>query len=79
MCGPSCYCQFCENQKNTSDSFSHVDLLVDELLQDDNEENYVDESEDDLEEWQQQEMNDDELRTLMEFVFGPDSDDEREL
>ena len=42
-----------------------------------NEDIYVDNSEDDLAEWQQEQMdNDEELCTLMEFVFGSDSEDD---
>ena len=54
-------------------------MLVDELLQEDEEAKYVEDSEDDLDEWQQQRMNDDEeFHTLMDFVFGPESDDDWE-
>ena len=36
--------------------------------------NYVDDSEDDLSEWQREEMDpDEELNTLMHFVFASDS------
>ena len=56
----------------------NTDLFVDELLHE-NEENYVDDSEDELDQWQQEQMDDDkELHTLMEFVFGSDSSDETE-
>ena len=51
--------------------------MVDELLQEDDTNIYVEDSEDDLEEWRQDEMDaDEELKTLMEFVFGSDSDQE---
>ena len=79
VCGPSCYCQFCTNHSHTHIATSeHVDLLVDELVQVQNDDDiYVDDSEDDLVEWQQEEMDaDDELNTLMDFVFGSDSSPE---
>ena len=51
--------------------FTTDDLVVDELV---SENVYVDDSEDDLSEWQREEMDaDDELNTLMHFVFGSDS------
>ena len=81
LCGPSCYCQFCTNNTKTqtiAEHTSNTDLFVDELLHE-NEENYVDDSEDELDQWQQEQMDDDEeLHTLMEFVFGSDSSDETE-
>ena len=79
VCGPSCYCQCCTNHSHTHIATSeHVDLLVDELVQVQNDDDiYVDDSEDDLVEWQQEKMDtDDELNTLMDFVFGSDSSPE---
>ena len=80
QCGPSCYCQFCTNNRKTTQTNapSHeIDLLVDELVQESDDGPYVDDSDDDLVEWRQEEMDDDEeLRTLMEFVFGSESDKE---
>ena len=79
-CGPSCYCQFCTNHRHTGTNTSaHTDLLVDELVQQNSEDVYVDDSEDDLSEWQREEMDaDDELNTLMHFVFGSDSGTEED-
>jgi hypothetical protein len=55
----------------------YTDLLVDELLQDAAEDIYVDDSDDDLMEWQQEEMDkDEELSSIMASVFGPESDEE---
>ena len=79
VCGPSCYCQFCTNHSHTHRATSeHVDLLVDELVQVQNDDDlYVDDSKDDLVEWQQEEMDaDDELNTPMDFAFGSDSSPE---
>ena len=43
-------------------------------MQQNSEDVYVDDSEDDLSEWQREEMDpDEELNTLMHFVFGSDS------
>ena len=50
---------------------------MDELIGENSEEVFVEESEDDLDEWQQEEMNEDEeLSAIMDFVFGPDSDED---
>ena len=78
-CGPSCACHFCTNitAHIYTCSSDVTDLVVDELLQEDDTNIYVEDSEDDLEEWRQDEMDaDEELKTLMEFVFGSDSDQE---
>lgn len=41
--------------------------------------NYVEESDDDLEELRVEEMNnDEELQVLMDFVFGPEMEDEED-
>ena len=54
--------------------FTTGDLVVDELVQQNSEDVYVDDSEDDLSEWQREEMDpDEELNTLMHFVFTSDS------
>ena len=54
--------------------FTTGDLVVDELVQQNSEDVYVDDSEDDLSEWQREEMDpDEELNTLMHFVFASDS------
>ena len=54
--------------------FTTGDLVVDELVQQNSEDVYVDDSEDDLSEWQREEMGpDEELNTLMHFVFASDS------
>ena len=50
-----------------------IDLVVDELIQENENDDdaYVEDSEDDLEEWHHEEMDgDEEFRTLVEFVFG---------
>ena len=47
------------------------------MLGENTDDTYVDESEDDLEDWWSEEMDaDEELKTLMEFVFGPELDQE---
>ena len=78
QCGPSCYCQFCNNlntQRHTCPD--ETDLVVQELLKENNADTYTDDSDDGLEDWRREEMDDDEeLRTLMEFVFGSESDQE---
>ena len=52
-----------------------TDLVVQELLEENNADTYTDDSDDGLEDWRREEMDDDEeLRTLMEFVFGSESD-----
>ena len=57
--------------------FTTGDLVVDELVQQNSEDVYVDDSEDDLSEWQREEMDpDEELNTLMHFVFASDSSTE---
>ena len=54
-----------------------TDLVVQELLEENNADTYTDDSDDGLEDWRREEMDDDEeLRTLMEFVFGSESDQE---
>ena len=83
-CGPSCCCHFCTNTCNETQTQIHtpsheIDLVVDELIQENenNDDAYVEDSEDDLEEWHHKEMDGDEkLRTLVEFVFGSESDKE---
>ena len=80
-CGPSCCCHFCTNTCNETQTQIHapsheIDLVVDELIEN-NDDAYVEDSEDDLEEWHHEEMDEDEeLRTLMDFVFGSESDKE---
>ena len=47
------------------------------LLEEYHEDVYVDESDDDLEELRAEEMDkDEELQDLMDFVFGPETEDE---
>ena len=79
-CGPSCLCQFCNNLNKHGQSYTssqETDLVVQEIIQENTDDTYVDESEDDLDDWRSEEMDaDEELHTLMEFVFGPDSDQE---
>ena len=77
-CGPSCTC------KNTVQSQAQTcpdetDLLVTDLLEEDFEDVYVEESDDDLEELRVEEMDkDEELQSIMDFVFGPEIEDEDE-
>ena len=78
-CGPSCSCHFCKNtinpQKETCTS--ETDLLVQDLLEEHSDDTYVEESDDDLEDLRNEEMdNDQELQELMDYVFGPETDDE---
>ena len=78
QCGLSSYCQFCNNlntQRHTCPD--ETDLVVQELLEENNADTYTDDSDDGLEDWRREEMDDDEeLRTLMEFAFGSESDQE---
>ena len=71
-------CVFCNNTQTLDrQSYSQNDLVVEELLEEQDEDEYVDDSEDDLDQFRKEEMyNDDELRTLMEFVFGEESSDD---
>ena len=78
-CGPSCLCHFCKNNPNaTKEScMNDTDLVVQDLLEEPSDDTYIEESDDDLEEFRSEEMDDDEeLRVLMDFVFGPNSDEE---
>ena len=51
--------------------------MVQELLDERTDDVHIEESDDDLDDLRQEEMdNDEELQVLMDFVFGPDSDDE---
>ena len=70
---------FCQNNQNAGEATSRneTDLVVQDLLEEQSEDTYTDESDDDLDEFRREEMEDDtELRALMEFVFGPESDKE---
>ena len=52
-------------------------LYIQELLEENNADTFTDDSDDGLEDWRCEEMDDDEeLRMLMEFVFGSESDQE---
>ena len=54
-----------------------TDLVVQDLLEEKDDETYIDDSDDDLDDWRREEMDDDqELKALMEFVFGCESDQE---
>ena len=78
-CGPSCTCCFCKNTKQSAkETCRHeTDLVVEDFLEEHNDEIYVDDSDDDLDHFRSEEMNkDEELRALMEFVFGDSSDEE---
>ena len=67
----SCY-------KSAKETCRHeTDLVVEDLLEEHNDEIYVDDSDDDLDHFRSEEMDKDEkLRALMEFVFGDSSDEE---
>ena len=78
-CGPSCSCHFCKNIPNSlkETCISETDLVVQDLITEPCEDVYLEESEDDLEDLRIEEMDKDkELKELMEFVFGPESDEE---
>ena len=83
-CGPSCSCHFCKNtslsQRETRETCANeTDLVVNDLLEENCEDTYVEESDDDLEELRVEEMNnDEELQVLMDFVFGPEMEDEED-
>ena len=53
---------------------SEADLVVQDLLEEQSDEMYIEESDDDLEEFRREEMDNDE--ELMDFVFGSESDEE---
>ena len=76
VCGPSCQCINCSNFTQSSTAVDTrspcIDLEVEDLLSEPIQEEYVEESDDDL----QDERNDDELEDIMEFVFGPETDEE---
>ena len=58
-----------------SDKQDETDLFVQDLLKEQSEDTYTGESDDDLDEFQREEMEDDKKpRVLMEFVFSPESD-----
>ena len=73
-CGPSCSCQFCKNMNTPTHMCSasdETDLVVQDLLEEKDDETYIADSDDDLDDWRREEMDDDqELKALMEFVFG---------
>ena len=79
-CGPSCCCQFCKNIKKFEKETctSERDLVIQGLLEEHSDNTYVEESDDeDLEHLRNEEMdNDEELQGIMDFVFGPDTDEE---
>ena len=73
-CGPSCACHFCKNNPNAGKETcpSEADLVVQDLLEEQSDETYIEES---VEEFRREEMdNDEELRALMDFVFGSEED-----
>ena len=74
MCGPSCNCINCTNSTHTPVPSSNdtTDLEVQDLLSEPTENEYVDDSGDDLEEMRE----DEELTEIVNFVFGPESDEE---
>ena len=67
----SCY-------KSAKEACRHeTDLVVEDLLEEHNDEIYVDDSDADLNHFRSEEMyKDEELRALMEFVFGDSSYEE---
>ena len=72
-------CHFCKNTPNAGKETctSETDLVVQDLLEERSEDIYIEESDDDLEELRTEEMdNDDELRQIMDFVFGPESEED---
>ena len=76
-CGPSCSCQFCKNMNTPTHMCSasdETDLVVQDLLEEKDDETYIDDSDYDLDDWRREEME--ELKALMEFVFGCESDQE---
>ena len=78
-CGPSCSCHFCTNSPNRANETctNESDLVIQELLDEQSEDLYVDESDDDLEDIRQEEMdNDEELQMMMDFVFGDEVEEE---
>lgn len=74
ICGPSCSCINCMNSTRTPVPSANdpTDLEVQDLLNEPTEDEYVNDSEDDLEEMRE----DEELADIMEFVFGAESDEE---
>ena len=80
-CGPSCSCHFCKNtiestnKTSTSTCTDETDLGIKDLLDEDHGSYYVEASDDDLDTIRKEEMDDDqELKTIMDFVFGQESD-----
>ena len=50
--------------------------MVEDFLEEHNDEIYMDDNDDDLDHFRSEEMDKDELRALMAFVFGDSSDEE---
>lgn len=71
ICGPSCQCINCTNNAHTKETDT-ADLEVEDLLNESGHDDYIEESEDDLEEMRM----DKELVEIMDSVFGPESDEE---
>ena len=71
ICGPSCQFINCTNNAQTRDTDT-ADLEVEDLLNESEHDDYIDESEDDLEEMRM----DKELAEIIDSVFGPDSDED---
>ena len=73
-------CQFCKNKKKLEKETctNERDLVIQGLLEEHSNNTYVEESDDeDLEHLRNEEMdNDEELQGIMDFVFGPDTDEE---
>ena len=76
---PKLYMLLLQNTKQSAKEtcWHETDLVVEDLLEEHNDEIYVDDSDDDLHQFRSEEMDkDEELRALMEFVFGDSSDEE---
>ena len=73
ICGPNCQCINCTNTTITQTTDVGItELEVEDLLQETNDDEYVDDSGDDLEEMRE----DQELSEIMDSVFGLESDEE---
>ena len=69
-CGPGCQCINCHNTHHSSSAVADIELEVQDQLESLQDDQYVDESDNDLE------VSDDELDEIMESVFGGESDSE---
>ena len=80
LCGPGCKCRNCQNTTTTTTTQGiSLDLVeIQDLLEEEqtSETEYVDSSDDDLEEFREEMMGDEELDEIMHNVFGDDSDED---